>query len=364
MQVDMHYYGTFAMARAAGLNAETCKTIATAAQFVDDNAFNKSMAFKDCARLDIISTAHHCASVKNINDSDQRYVWVPFHFLPGNEGIDYTERLICRQNSDIAKEMIEHHLSKANEPYAVTLIGIAAHVYADTFSHYGFSGVSSRRNEVDNFTINLHDLSSDIEKYIKNKTDDFFTKNGPFGGVFDNIKAVALDAIEKLSGALGHGAVATYPDRPYLKWDFVYEQYGKKTSHRDNHETFLIACEELHSVFCRFASARADLVEFEAKPFSEIKKIVSNVLSTQAKCDGRIEAWQKAASSGDLFPNGSEIIPSYSEDTWHNQREAFSEMPDSRAVLQQDVFRFYQAASIHRTYVLRDLLPKHDLLID
>lgn len=37
MQLDMHFYGTYAMARAAGLNVKTCTTIATAAQFVDDN---------------------------------------------------------------------------------------------------------------------------------------------------------------------------------------------------------------------------------------------------------------------------------------------------------------------------------------
>ena len=36
MQLDMHYYGTYAMARAAGLKPQVCITIATASQFVDD----------------------------------------------------------------------------------------------------------------------------------------------------------------------------------------------------------------------------------------------------------------------------------------------------------------------------------------
>lgn len=36
MQTDMHYYGTYAMARAAGLNQDTCRKIAYSAQFVDD----------------------------------------------------------------------------------------------------------------------------------------------------------------------------------------------------------------------------------------------------------------------------------------------------------------------------------------
>ena len=43
MQIDMHYYGTNAMARAAGLTPEARKIIATAAQFVDENADRESI---------------------------------------------------------------------------------------------------------------------------------------------------------------------------------------------------------------------------------------------------------------------------------------------------------------------------------
>jgi hypothetical protein len=38
MQLDMHYYGTYAIARTAILTPEASKTITAAAQFVDDNA--------------------------------------------------------------------------------------------------------------------------------------------------------------------------------------------------------------------------------------------------------------------------------------------------------------------------------------
>ena len=31
----------------------------------------------------------------------------------------------------------------------------------------------------------------------------------------------------------------------------------------------------------------------------------------------------------------------------------------SQEVVESDTFRFYQAAAIHRTFVLRDLLPTH-----
>ena len=39
----MHYYGTYAMARAAGITRNAAKVIAVAAQFVDDNAAKESI---------------------------------------------------------------------------------------------------------------------------------------------------------------------------------------------------------------------------------------------------------------------------------------------------------------------------------
>ena len=67
MQVDMHYYGTYAIARSAGLAAEDCRIIATAAQFVDDNAGKDTVWFNDGARLDVDATAHHTFDVANID---------------------------------------------------------------------------------------------------------------------------------------------------------------------------------------------------------------------------------------------------------------------------------------------------------
>jgi hypothetical protein len=86
MQIDMHYYGTYAMARAAGITREAARVIAIAAQFVDDNAAKESISFRDGGRLDAQATAHQAVYRKNIDLEDQRRIWVPFHFLPGNQG--------------------------------------------------------------------------------------------------------------------------------------------------------------------------------------------------------------------------------------------------------------------------------------
>ena len=158
MHSDIHYCGTYAMARLAGLKQEACQTVATAAQFVDSNDEDQSVAFEDGGKFNVIPTAYPPVHIKNTTpyDNDQRRVWVPVHFLPGNKGDSMSERLICRQDSEIACQMVEHCLSLIDKPFGLYLVGIAAHVYADTFSHYGFSGVSSRWNEVDGLSIKLH----------------------------------------------------------------------------------------------------------------------------------------------------------------------------------------------------------------
>jgi len=360
MQVDMHYYGTYAMARAAGLNRGASNTIATAAQFVDDNAHKESVDFKDGARIDVDATAHHAFDIKNIDEKDQRQIWVPFHFLPGNEGSSYTERLICRKNSQIAREMVEHNLLLLNEPYALQLMGITAHVYADTFSHYGFSGISSRKNKIVNDSFDLGSLDPEIESYIRDKEKKFNDKYPDEGGFLDNIKSWFA---EGLSGALGHGAAVTYPDRPYLEWSFEYEETNKRCETRKNPQTFLEGCGALHGLFRKVAGARSDLAEENYKEFSSIEGIVKEILLTQEKKDGRIEAWNEAAQSGDLFATGAEAIPPYDESDWHKQRDDLNDTEDSSIALSSPVYRFYQAASVHRLHVLRNLLPSHGLVV-
>ena len=362
MQVDMHYYGTYAMARAAGLRPETCKIIATAAQYVDDNANNQTEIIKDGARVDVYATAHHWYDVKNVDERDQRLVWIPFHFLPGNEGGSYTERLICRQDSKIAQEMIAHHLNHSDRPFIAELMGVAAHVYADTFSHYGFSGIGSRRNRIINDTIRLHGLKGDVEEYVRKKAEKFFKQHGESGGLIKNIRAFLLDAAEALSGALGHGAVATYPDRPYLHWDFIYE-HTNLPSDRENQVTFLAGCEALHGMFRDLANQRPDLTDGNGRDFANIEDRVNSILGTQAHCEGRIKAWQTASKAGDIFTS-SEEIPIYDENKWHHERSSFSSYEDSKEVRKLSSFRFFQSAALHRTYVLRDLLPTHGIVID
>ena len=163
MHKDMHYAGTYALAKLAGLSDDIALKIGASAQFVDDSADDTAIMDEKTGELFASEVTTRYADPKKyigqraflLNHIDQLAIWVPFHFLPGGKGDTLTQKLVCRPDSEIAQAMIASHLEKTMSlkkdggewgPY---LIGVAAHVYADTFAHYGFSGVSSRRNLVD-----------------------------------------------------------------------------------------------------------------------------------------------------------------------------------------------------------------------
>jgi hypothetical protein len=349
MQTDMHYYGTYAMARAAGIERDACFIIATAAQFVDDHANKETIKFRDGARIDTEATAHHSTNINNVKEDDQRMVWVPFHFLPGNEGEAYQEKMLCRKDSDIAKEMVRHALTLHDKVYALPLIGITAHVYADTFSHHGFSGYKSSLNKVDKGSFQFdEEHSNSIINYIRGKVDKFYEK----------FQANIAESLSKL----GHGAVATFPDRPYLKWSFTYESQPDQRVERNNPKDFLDGCKALHLMFSEFVQSEPDYKADKGKSFEEIESIVQTILACEDDMQGRINAWKGAANSGRLFANGAEEIPDYDGSVWHSQRESLANENDSEVAISEPIYHFYQAASIHRTYILRDLLPDNNLV--
>jgi len=346
MQTDMHYYGTYVLARAAGLNAGVCQTIATAAEYVDDSDYVR-LSLTDGPFLEAHATAHHPVNADNLEDVDQRRVWVPFHFLPGNEGNTFDEKLICRKDSPIAQEMVEHHLDLQKNNFSLELIGITAHVYADTFSHYGFSGIASNLNQVDPDSINLNIKEPTFLSSLKEKAIEF------------NEKYIA----GKIASAvgLGHGDVATYPDRPFLQWSFRYQATGISSGDRVNQVTFLEGCQKLHQMFAKFAEAYPELCDQQTKcNFVDIEKALADILSVEAEVDERIEAWQTAVIAGKIYSNpNKEPIPAYNKtfngDIEIMQTHSFDTIKSTAG------YAFLDAAKTHREYVLNELLPKHGL---
>ena len=368
MQIDMHYYGIYALALLAGLNKEAAETIAIASQYVDDSITDNTLDHESGAKLIPEETAHHSGSIRNLDRDHQRYIWIPFHFFPGNEGKDLTERLVCREDSKLAKEMVRHHLGLTKTPFALELMGVTAHVYADTFAHFGFSGVSSRRNKVKNKSIEIVKASKRTRAYWDEEKSKFFRKYGIRGGFWRNIKRSIFSAgAEAISGALGHGAVLTFPDQPYLRWKYEYEDEFHDRENlevdRENQKHFLDGCRALFDMFSKLAQKRSDYCRISAPAiFDPAEAAIKKILALEDGKTARSQKWCQLVKQNKLF--GKITIPEYDgKKGWNKDRDDFPALADVKAAKDFSVYHFYQAASLHRHYVLRELLPKYGIVV-
>lgn len=368
MDIDMHYYGVYALARAAGLGADVAKVIATASEFVDDSTDTEIIVNPGGARFRGESTAHHPTDfAPNNNPDDQLRVWLPFHFLPGGQGNSQSELLVCIKNSAIAQEMVNHHLELCDAYFAAEMIGVTAHVYADTFAHYGFSGVSSRLNRVIGESIKL--VNGDP---LAGQFDRFLGKFGIQGGLLRNfrdaVSTVASDLAEDTTGALGHGSVAIFPDQPYLEWGYQYERVDLHTDggnvERQNANDYLEAAQALYGLFRQFADRRKDMTDSKGPvEFDAIRSVVRAIVTTAQGRDGRIAAWQKALQDGKLTNGTDQNLAPYNHQPWRNQTNMLATLPKPQDASGIPVYHFHQAAALHKHYVLRELLPKHGIFV-
>jgi hypothetical protein len=156
---------------------------------------------------------------------------------------------------------------------------------------------------------------------------------------------------------VGHGSVATYPDRPYLNWDYTTE-YGQQVT-RNNAVDYLEACEELHKFFGIFAQDNPAYQD-PAGPcaWDSIKGPVKNILVQEKTENDRIDLWKNAIASGALFQSAAEDKDlSYTCYDWGGS----CTIPhfDGIANLQDcDSYLFLRAAVQYRNFVLYEMLPK------
>ena len=86
MQIDGHHTLTYVIARMVGWTHEEADIISYSAQYVDDATNSGIVEFDNGA----ISSAHTMTAydMKYYLDAHENHlVWVPFHFLPGNDGL-------------------------------------------------------------------------------------------------------------------------------------------------------------------------------------------------------------------------------------------------------------------------------------
>lgn len=350
MQTDMHYYGTYAIARAAGFRDDIARTIATSAEYVDDSD-RLDVVCKDGFEIHAEPTAHHPTDLKdNTDPQDQRRTWVPFHFIPGLHGDSVDEKLICVTDSVAARAVVTHTLQNLERPFAVPLLGILAHSYVDTFSHYGFSGISSKVNRVDTNSFKF-DVSDPTKQALSQKLGEFFAR-------------YAIGPLANYLAQLGHGSVATYPDQPFLTWEFLYDSPAHSSGSRENPITFLAGCRRLHEVFVearsKFNGVHDDMRAY--REFDDIESAIKDVLAVERDDKARAESWQQVMKAGRIS-RVAEAIPVYDSSMFTNDLRALDTYEKDFAT-RTLVYAFLEAADFHRDFILNDLLAKNGIHIE
>ncbi|RPJ71038.1 MAG: hypothetical protein EHM20_14950, partial [Alphaproteobacteria bacterium] len=306
MQIDMHFYGIYALARAAGIKSDIARKIAYASQFVDDAIEDNVIEIENIKAVLPTITSHKPLDYQNTLSGDQWKVWVPFHFIPGNDETlkTFTGKMVCKKNSKTAQTMLEHVLQYKEEPFGPHMIGIAAHAYADTFAHFGFIGLKKKENRVKNDSVIVHVESNSIKKYINFKMQEFQAR-------------VMGTMAEKLP--VGHASVYTFPDRPYLKWEYQYEDSENGTVvHRNNVEDFLDACMNLHRFFKNYVADN----KINGEPVGQVKwdtisDKIRNILELEGSKQERCDHWKNAIVKNMLFTSTTDDNKvSYSENAW------------------------------------------------
>ena len=282
MQIDFHFGATYAIARLAGFDDADAQVVAGAAQYVDDSTTTGFIRFDNGMRFYRQATAHPPLDLKNASNDVGAQSWLPFHFLPGNDGLEsraptsahYRQRLVCRPDSFVARAMMRDVIeAKAHTPdHSLHRLGIAAHVFVDTFAHRGFIGERTGFNDV------------------------------------SRIETGAGKALQRMPvPPIGHGQVSTYPDRPFLHWR--YRDSAGTVVERDNPTDFQVAANRLCEEFQRYRLGDADA------PVAGLDEVARDRLATllvgvtDEDGDVRLGHWLKALAD-DHFGFGA-ATPTY-----------------------------------------------------
>lgn len=390
MQIDGHHTATYVAARIAGFSFTEAAKIAYAAQYVDDATNGGVVLFLDSDYMySRIASAHKMVDYNNLVDVENHLAWIPFHFLPGNGGLPAGEepeggelaKLVCRPDSHVARDMLRACAKDMGTPRGLHRLGIAMHVYADTFAHQGFVGALHHANQASDVT------SGDVklDKRIRNKTRwELLWASVRNAKAFGQLvlKAIAtiwhekrlpvdyfVDFVQRKP--VGHAAADVYPDQPYLAWR--YTDHTGTVIERDNPAIFVQAVDQMVRVMRAWrAGDVAMAIDSHHGLDEKSRSVVDRLFRTNTYIDGeeRRRAWLHAISSGE-FDFGNEI-PTYvgkGQGSWKEIAIGTEKVADSgyerfgfkTEFIHSDWKLFHDALQAHRSAVIHDVLPRYGI---
>lgn len=356
MQIDFHHAVTYVVARLGGMAHGDAGIVAHAAQYVDDATTDGPLTFDTGERYVRVTSAHKTLDFRNGDHADNRLVWVPFHFLPGNapppagcsgEEI-FHRRMMCKPDSAVAREMVHDCIQNKALPFALHRFGIALHTYVDTWAHQQFVGVVCDLNKITNLTIH------------PDPAYDGTPVHTALAGGATRMKAFFAGKLLPV----GHAAALTCPDLPFLKWSFTRE--SGEVVQRDNPSDFLQAATGAFNMARRYVAGDTSLAGVALPPDDEAA--IDDLLRHTLLIDGeaRHPVWLDAIKQGRFSFGPAEIsYVDQGEGSW--KMVALGADPDDETdvsfeftsnFLASDWKRFHDAVQHHRLFILHDLLPR------
>jgi hypothetical protein len=364
MQIDFHHTVTYVLARLAGFPQTEAGVIAYSAQYVDDAVNAGTIKFRNKALYSRISSAHKMLDYRNFRELGNHRVWIPFHFLPGNQGkpagenpdASFVEKIVCIPDSHVAKDMLSTCIADHAKPYALHRLGISMHVYADTWAHQKFAGINHEINQVKDMSTR----SGKKDKSWLERLRDYF------GDKVDEVTG------ERVSGALplGHGGALSKPDMPFLE-EWGYTNGMGEPIKRKNFLEFVEAAQAMFRAMKNFQNQDPQLGSTAKIPTADLKQIKANFkkFTDEDGCD-RHEKWLNSIAAGD-FSFGAEELTYVAKGrgSWKYQAlDTTKEIENGRErykfksmFLHSNWKLFHDALQAHRFDVLHDILPRYGI---
>ncbi|AHF07104.1 DUF6765 family protein [Desulfitobacterium metallireducens] len=317
MKRDAHYYALLAFCRACGFSKESAQVIAYASQFVDDAKIN--LIYLDPENLNVqhdlvdhqpaffnMATCHSYFRIETFNYEAMVNNTVAFHFVPGLKGENFTKRLRCTEESPIIMDIIKEVLLEDD----LIKLGMVLHIYVDTFSHQGFSGIASKVNAIKN--CEAHNIKS----------------LGLFDRTLKILKQLTQDRYEiyfdKITPAYGHAQALDYPDLPYLKWTYEYDYSDEfngsyKKVVIDNKDRYQRAFKGIQNLLETYLEQHQHYRD-ETFTFKN-RELLMDALVNKAHDKDRIKNWQNVLVEQGLLNEEDHDLLSYEDDRW--LKEAF-----------------------------------------
>ena len=321
MDIDFHFGTIYVLSRWAGFDSYNAKVIATSSQFVDDNYSGDLELVEKAEKTigkEIIRYSGH-ELWENIAEKGNEQVWIPFHFLPALEGESETQQLICKKNSCLAQQLSSKlaNVSIDDADFCFKL-GIGLHVYADTWAHQKFAGITDLINWVGE--LEFSSLSTDAWSTIETLG-----------------KSIFLDIFHPL----GHAGAVHVPDMPYVQWKCS----EKFTDGRNNWDECIEAAHAIFKIMvqCRKRTDIQDLTENQEKVLLDAFKTIEN-----QDYNLRNDEWINRIHNGEF------CFTDFCEDDKHVDYNKFFVLCDMDYPEQ-----FYNALNEHYEWVKSKLLEAH-----